>query len=300
MPNTPALTAPTLVPLDGRGLLAVSGPDRRIFLQGLISNDIGRAAPDRAIHAALLTPQGRYLHDFLIVELGETLLLDSERDRLDALRQRLAAYRLRAKVTIEALPEWRVFALIGNGAATALGLDEEAGAATAFADGIAFVDPRLAALGLRMMLPPSAIERLGAQGWPSADNLVYDGLRLRLGVPDGMRDLADGLLLENGFDELNGIDWKKGCYVGQEVTARMRYRALVRKRLTPVRIEGPIPSPGTTVLQDGVEAGEMRSAADNRGLALLRLDRLPVGGAPLLAGDAKLYPEAPIWLRPDP
>jgi folate-binding protein YgfZ len=294
-----ALTAPTLVPLDGRGLLAVSGPDRRSFLQGLISNDIGRAAADRAIHAALLTPQGRYLHDFLIVEIGETLILDSELDRLEALRQRLTAYRLRAKVQIETRPDWRVFALIGGGAAAALGLGEAAGTATGFADGVAFVDPRLPALGLRLILPPTAIETLGVRGWPSSASHVYDTLRLRLGVPDGARDLADGLLLENGFDELNGIDWKKGCYVGQEVTARMRYRALVRKRLTPVRIEGAVPSPGTILLQDGVEAGEMRSAAQDRGLALLRLDRLPAAGTPILAGDTKLYPETPAWMRPD-
>jgi folate-binding protein YgfZ len=119
-------------------------------------------------------------------------------------------------------------------------------------------------------------------------------------VPDGSRDLPveDALLLENGFDELGGVDWKKGCYVGQEVTARMKYRALVRKRLLPVRIDGPAPASGTRIMLGEAEAGEMRSSAGGLGLALLRLaavEKAAADGLPLVAGDARLVPHKPGW-----
>jgi folate-binding protein YgfZ len=119
-------------------------------------------------------------------------------------------------------------------------------------------------------------------------------------VPDGSRDLPveKALLLENGFDELNGVDWKKGCYVGQELTARMKYRALTRKRLTPVRIEGPAPQPGTAVMLDDQEAGEMRSVHGTLGLALLRLEMIEQAekdGRPLTAGEARVTPVKPAW-----
>ncbi|MGE0717933.1 MAG: folate-binding protein YgfZ, partial [Alphaproteobacteria bacterium] len=226
------------VPLESRAVLTVSGPDRRAFLQGLVSNDVERAGPGRAIHAAFLTPQGRYLHDLFIVEQGETLLLDVEAARRQDLLKRLSLYRLRSKVTLaDAAGDWRVSALIGPGAATALGLPEEAGAAAPLGDGVAFVDPRLPALGLRAILPATADAIPGFAAGSFAD---YDRLRLGLGVPDGSRDLPveKAILLETGFDELNGVDWKKGCYMGQELTARTKYRGLVRKRLMPVTIEG--------------------------------------------------------------
>ena len=164
---------------------------------------------------------------------------------------------------------------------------------------MAFVDPRLAALGVRLLLPRAALPRLAACGWPAAPIEAYERRRLALGVPEGGIDLDHALLMENGFDALNGIDWKKGCYIGQEVTARMRYRALTRRRLTPVRIDGPVPAPGTPVTLDGVEAGEMKSALDDRGLALLRLEqleRLKAAGGMLKAGEATLAVERPAWL----
>jgi folate-binding protein YgfZ len=132
---------------------------------------------------------------------------------------------------------------------------------------------------------------------------AYDALRLPLGVPDGSRDLQveKALLLENGFDELNGVDWKKGCYMGQELTARTKYRALIKKRLFPVRIEGALPDPGTPVVRDGEEVGELRSGTGDRALAMLRLDAVRGNGPPLTAGGARLLPETPPWMRlPDP
>ena len=132
-----------------------------------------------------------------------------------------------------------------------------------------------------------------------ADIADYERLRIRLGLPDGSRDMLveKSLLLECGFDELNGIDWQKGCYLGQELTARTRYRGLVKKRLLPVRVEGPLPPPGTPILLDGKEVGEVRSGVDGWALALLRLDALPAiraaGG--VVVGAARLLPEPPAW-----
>jgi folate-binding protein YgfZ len=287
------------VDLTGRALLAVGGADRRTFLQGLVSNDVNKASVERAIHAAFLTPQGRFLNEFAIVEHGERLLLETEAAQLADLLKRLGMYRLRSKVTLEPAPDWAVVALIGDAAPAAVGLRAEAGAATAFLDGVAFVDPRLAALGVRLLLPRAALPRLAVCGWAPAPVEVYERRRLALGVPEGGIDLDHALLMENGFDALNGIDWKKGCYIGQEVTARMRYRALTRRRITPVRIDGPVPAPGTPVTLDGVEAGEMKSVLDDRGLALLRLEqleRLQAAGGTLKAGEATLAVERAAWL----
>ena len=289
--------------LDDRGLLAVSGADRRAFLQGLISNDVDKVAGDRAIYAALLTPQGKYLHDFFVAELGETLYLDGEAARLDDLGRRLGLYKLRSKVTIApAGPGWAVAALIGPEALAKLQLPSEPGRARAFAGGLAYVDPRLAAAGARAIVPAEgAASALEAAGFAAAPRTDYDRLRLSLGLPDGSRDLLveKSILLENGFAELNGVDWDKGCYMRQELTARTRYRGLVKKRLMPVRIQGPAPAPGTPLLLGDKDAGEMRSASGDLGLALIRLEALEeaaASGTALTAGAARVTPIKPDWL----
>jgi folate-binding protein YgfZ len=283
--------------LPGRAVLEIAGPDRKAFLQGLVSSDARRVAPTRALHAALLTAQGRFLHEFHIAELGEAILLDAEAARLDDLAKRLKLYKLRSKVTIAARPDLAVGAAWGDSVPASFGLAAEEGAAKPEAEGVVFVDPRLAALGVRALLPRTRFAEIAcAAGCASRDEAAYDTLRVSHGVPDGSRDLPveDALLLENGFDELHGVDWKKGCYVGQELTARMKYRGLVKKRLVPVSIDGPVPAPGTPVTRDGQEAGEMRSSAGAMGLALLRLEALNATG-PLRAGDATLRPTKPAW-----
>ncbi|MBL8834980.1 MAG: folate-binding protein YgfZ [Alphaproteobacteria bacterium] len=294
------MQARTYATLDHRALLTVGGPDRAAFLQGLISNDIAKVAPDRAVYASLLTAQGRFLHDFCIVAVGDAYWLDVEAARRDDLKRRLTLYRLRAKVTIDMPNGFRVVALTGGDAVAALGLANEPGRAAPFAGGVAFVDPRLAALGLRAIVPEGAIADIERAGFAAGTPAAYDRLRYALGVPDGSRDLPveHALLLENGFDELNGVDWKKGCYVGQELTARMKYRALVKKRLTPVRVEGPTPAPGTPIVLGDAEAGEMRSAEGDLGLAMLRLDAIEDAarsGRKLAAGAATLTPQKPAW-----
>jgi folate-binding protein YgfZ len=287
--------------LDDRSILAVYGADRRIFLQGLVSNDVEKVGPRQACYAALLTAQGKYLHDFMMIELGGAVLLEAEAGRLGDLKRRLSMYRLRAKAALDERPELAVAAVFGEGARAAMGLSEEPGSARPFASGVAFVDPRLAALGVRCILPNtdlrSALEGAGLAetGFP-----VYDRLRLELGIPDGGRDLVPekSILLEAGFDELNGVDWQKGCYVGQELTARTKYRGLIKKRLMPVEIDGPAPGPGTIVTAEGREVGEMRSSRDGLGLALLRIEPV-VEGKHLKAGDTTLVPAKPGWMRLD-
>ncbi|HTW50444.1 MAG TPA: folate-binding protein [Stellaceae bacterium] len=279
------------VVLEDRGVLAISGPDRASFLQGLISNDAAKISGERAIYAALLTAQGKYLHDFMLVEHGDEIWLDGEAARLADLKRRLGRYRLRAKVTIDERPDLAVAAIYGDAAAG------EPGTAGPLEYGMVFADPRLATLGVRAILPRGeirgALEEIGAL---ESDFAEYDRLRLGLGVPDGSRDLLldKSILLEAGFDELNGVDWDKGCYIGQELTARTKYRGLIKKRLFPVRIDGPAPEPGAIITLDGQEAGEMRSSRDGAGLALLRLE---AAGGLLRAGDATIVPLPPEWMR---
>ena len=283
---------------EERGLVGVAGEDRTAFLQGLVSNDVRSVAPDRAVYAALLTPQGRYLHDFFIAAIGETLYLDCEAARRDDLRRRLSIYRLRSKVTLaDAGADFVVALLSGPELRTRFGLPDEPGAAKPWEGGVVYVDPRLAEMGARAILPRAqAGEILARAGLVPGKAADYERLRLSLGVPDGSRDLPveKAILLENGFDELHAIDWQKGCYMGQELTARTKYRGLVRKRLLPVEIEGPLPAPGTTVMAGDQEAGEMRSGVAGLGLALLRLEHLE---ATLRCGDSRLKPRRPDWLN---
>jgi tRNA-modifying protein YgfZ len=288
--------------LEDRGILAVSGPDRRLFLQGLVSNDVEKLRADRAVYAALLTAQGKYLHDFIMVEAGEAIWLDAEAARLGDLRRRLSIYRLRAKVEIAERPELAVAAVFAAGALPALGLTGEPGTARRLDGGVVLVDPRLTELGARAILPHDALRpALAALGLGEADFAAWDRHRLALGIPDGSRDLLldKSILLEAGFDELNGVDWQKGCYVGQELTARTKYRGLIKKRLFPVRIDGPAPMPGTMVTADGSDAGDMRSSRDGQGIALLRLDAVGHGRR-LMADQATLTPIEPEWMRIEP
>ena len=285
--------------LQDRAILAVSGADCRTFLQGLVSNDVERMGPEQALYAALLTAQGKYLHDFMIIEFDGALWLEAEAGRLSELKRRLSVYRLRAKTILDERPELAVAAAFGEGARAAMNLSEEPGAARPFASGVAFVDPRLAALGVRCILPRTDIRQaLEGTGLEEAGFAAYDRLRLKLGIPDGGRDLVPekSILLEAGFDELNGVDWQKGCYIGQELTARTKYRGLIRKRLMPVEIDGPAPTPGTIVTADGRDVGEMRSSRDGLGLALLRIEPV-VEGKRLKAGNATLLATKPGWMR---
>ncbi len=265
-----------LAPLPGRAVIEVSGDDRVSFLQGLVSNDVADAAPGRAVWAALLTPQGKWLADFFILSDCERLLLDCEAGQAAMLAQRLTRFRLRAKVAVQPAP-LLVYAAWGGAAPDA---------------GIVAPDPRTAGAGWRI---------LSETPLPSNGTVAdWDLHRLALGLPDGSRDMEaeKTTLLEAGFDELNGVSWTKGCYMGQELTARTKYRGLLKRRLVPVRIEGPVPAAGLPVLRAGVEAGTMRSGAPGMGMALLRLDAIASGN--LACGEAMLHPARPSWMQLEP
>ena len=289
------------IALDSRAVLTVGGEDRTDFLQGLISNDIGQVAPDTAIWAALLTPQGKYLHDFFIAEMNSLYFLDCEAQRIVDLGQRLSRFKLRSEVELGIGDSFTVFALLGENAGKLLGLTEMSGNAKPFADGIAYVDPRLGTAGARLIAPRrAAVQALRGIGFVEGAFAAYERLRLTLGLPDGSRDLVveKSTLLESNFEELHGLDWDKGCYMGQELTARTKYRGLARRRLMPINIDGPIPAPGTPILAGDIEAGEIRSAFDGIGLALLRLDRINKSeseGVDLVAGTARIIPRKPEW-----
>ena len=257
--------------LPDRAVLEVAGEDRVAFLQGLVSNDVAQAGDGRAVWAALLTPQGKYVADFFIIGDGARLLLDVERPQAAMLAQKLSRFRLRARVTVSETA-LQVCAAWGD--------PPPQGAIVA-------ADPRLPMAGWRVLSDRMVPSNATIEEW--------DSHRLALGLPDGSRDMeADKtVLLEAGFDELGGVSWTKGCYLGQELTARTKYRGLLKRRLVPVRVIGTLPEPGTHVLRDGQDVGTMRSGRDDRGLAIIRLDAL---AGRLSCGDARLEPDVPAWM----
>jgi hypothetical protein len=288
-------------PLPHRALIAVRGEDRGTFLQGLVSNDVRKVEAGLASWAAFLTAQGKFLHEFFMFTLGEAIWLECERDRRDDLISRLSKYKLRAKVTIEPVDALMVGTAWGRNVEAAFGLRASPGVITPLGAGVVYTDPRLLDVGVRWALlaenATSVLQELGLQHATPSD---YDALRFNLGLPDGSRDMEieKALLLENGFEELNGVDYKKGCYVGQELTARTHFRALIKKRLLPVTFDGPAPAPGTQLTLDGHDAGEMKSGADGEGLALVRLEQwrnAPHGA--LMAGDIEVTPHAANWMK---
>ena len=298
------MSTPSYAILTDRGLITVGGADRREFLQGLVSNDVMRAGAERAIWAAFLTPQGKYLHDFFIIEIGEALHLDCEGgDRMMDFGKRLSKYRLRSQIDLGIAPGFAVVALWGEGVAAALGLAQEPGAGRGFEGGAVYLDPRSPDAGARAILPADRVaEILAPLGFAAAAPEAYDGMRIGLGLPDGTKDLVveKTILLEANFDVLNGVDWDKGCYMGQELTARTKYRGLIKKRLMPVTIEGAAPPAGTPLMLAGKAAGEMRSSRNGEGIALIRLDRIGDAGpeVTLEADGAAVTIRQPGWLAP--
>ena len=285
-----------------RSVIAVSGEDRQEFLQGLISNDTKRIGEAHAIFAALLTPQGKFAYDLLLVGEGGRYLIDAEQTRRADLLKRLKMFKLRSKVALEDLDaDFIVVNLFGGDSLARLGLGTEAGTAKALGGGVVFVDPRLPELGARAFLPRSSYaQTLAELGVSEAPAGTFAKLRFELGVPEGSQDLIPdkSILLESGFDELHGVDWQKGCYMGQELTARTKYRGLVRKRLLPVTIEGADPVAGTPILLDGKEIGEIRHAEAGFGLALIRLEHLDViSGKVIEADGARITISVPAWVK---
>ncbi len=264
--------------LEDRAVLAVTGPDARSFLQGLITNDVERLAPGTGIYAALLTPQGKILFAFFLVEGDGAVLIDCLAAARDALLKRLSMYKLRAKVALESRDQLAVLA-------------EWDGAEAKYA--IAYPDPRIPALGKR------AIVSKGEMHAGLAGAAVYHAHRLALGVPEATDFGSDRMFaLDADLDELHAVDFTKGCYVGQELTARMKHRGTARKRLLAISADA-LPAPDTAVRAGEKDIGEIAATYGRRGFALIRLDRLDEAqGAPVSAGSSVIELIKPAWLFP--
>jgi len=260
--------------LDDRAVVEIAGPDAAKFLHNLVTNEILKLRPGEARFGALLTPQGKIIADFLAFAQGEgdtrSFLLDCPKALIDDLVRRLGMYKLRAEVKVARRDDL----------ATYVFLDAERPQVEAAA---LAPDPRARALGWRALAPLGSIEASGAR----AD---YDARRVEAGVPQGGVDFAygDAFPHEANMDLLAGVDFGKGCYVGQEVVARMKHRGLARKRVARYRAQGPAPAPGAAIVAGEKEIGVVGSNSADSGLALIRLDRLEealaAGAAPQAAG----------------
>ncbi|MDH3667226.1 MAG: folate-binding protein [Paracoccaceae bacterium] len=260
---------------DRRSVLRMMGTDARAVLQNVVTNDVDEVRPGQAVYAALLTPQGKFLFDFmLIAAAGGAILIDVASDRAEALAQRLKMYCLRRDARLEGASGFGVGLILGA-ASPGPGMIED----------IVVIDPRDPALGWRVYSedPAAALAALGIE---PADRADYDALRVAHMVPETGIELVpdETYILEAGFAALNGVDFRKGCYVGQEVTARMHHKTELKKRLVRVRVEGTAP-PGTPITAQGRPAGTLFTQADGQALAHLRLDRAK---GPLEAGDARV------------
>jgi folate-binding protein YgfZ len=280
--------------LPDRGVVKVAGDDARNFLHGLFSADILKLTPGEARFGALLSPQGKILADFIVVEApaqdGGGFFLDAPRALANPLVAKLNVYKLRSRVIVEDLSDVLgvLAAWDGNGKSTF---------------GLAYADPRLPALGLRVMLPAHrAAEAAAGLGATLVDASTYDAHRIALGIPRGGVDFSygDAFPHETDMDQLGGVDFAKGCYVGQEVVSRMEHRGIARTRAMTVRYDGAAPQAGVAVMAGERQVGTMGSAAAGHGLALLRLDRVAdalAHGEPLLAGGVAIRPIKPDWAR---
>lgn len=276
--STPSLPSSCLLPQ--RGIITIAGDDRVTFLQGLVSNDVRKATAQQAVYAAMLTPQGKFLYEMFIIATSDSLWLDIEAAHAEALIARLNKYKLRSAVTITNVSADYGMIADFSGASAAIGTTS-------------FPDPRLPTLGWRMIAPRALLPAENNTGF-----ILYDRLRLSLGIADGSRDLImnDTILLEGNFDYNHGIDFTKGCYMGQELTARTHYRGLIKKRLFPIHSNAETCPPSGTILTDnGQEIGTMRSSQGNLGLALIKTNTVTAGA--MIIGDNKsLMPQMPAWI----
>lgn len=252
------------VHLIDRGVIRVSGEDARDFLQNLVTNDLDAVTPERAGYGALLTPQGKIIGDFLIVALPESdgggFLLDAPLLQTADLMKRLKLYKLRAKVALDDLTE--VSAVIAS----------RDGSPLPHGAGVVYDDPRLPALGQRAMTDRDGVEEIAGD-----DAEVWHARRISLGIPDGGRDFAygDAFPHEALLDQLGGVSFKKGCYIGQEVVSRMQHRGTARTRIVPIAFtDGLVPEAGIEATAGSKTLGRIGSCANGRGLAMLRLDRV--------------------------
>lgn len=283
----------TFAPLASRGLIRISGPDASHFLQNLVTCDVEKIDDSKAGFGALLTPQGKILFDFMIFKSGDGYVLDTPRDTLGDLSKRLTFYRLRSKVEIEPLSDDQgIVAVWGGEALPDL-------------PGTSFGDPRLEALGTRHAGPVAdivaALEEAGAT---RSDENGYTAHRISLAVPEGLTDYAysDVFPHDADMDQLGGVSFTKGCYVGQEVVARMQHRSTARKRMILVTSASPLPEKGAPIIVDDKSVGTLGSTSSSDGthvgIALVRLDKAGAArdkGSDFTCGDAQVTLTLPEW-----
>jgi folate-binding protein YgfZ len=262
--------------LEDRAVIAIAGAEARPFLQGLITNDVEQLDSGKGLYAALLTPQGKILFDFFLVEGDGAILIDCSASSRDALVKRLSLYKLRSKVLIEIRNQLAVLALWQEAAAR---------------QAICYPDPRLSDLGQR------AIIAKGEMVHDLLSSKEYHQHRLALGVPESEDFGSDRMFaLDADLDELHAIDFNKGCYVGQELTARMKHRGTARKRLLPVEF-APSETREPSITMGGKEIGEITSDYGRRGFAQVRLDRLSEAGSAVPhVGEQAVKLIKPSWL----
>jgi hypothetical protein len=284
--------------LPDRGVVKVAGDGARNFLHGLVTADVSQLRPGAARFCALLTPQGKIVADFFLVEApdaeGGGFFLDVPAALIAALIGKLNLYKLRAKVMNEDLSDALGVLAVWNGTLAAA-------ADVTTKTGLHFTDPRLPSLGFRILIPrhraADAARELGAALVGESE---YETHRIALGVPQGISDFkyGDAFPHETDMDQLGGVDFAKGCYIGQEVVSRMEHRGTARTRAVPVRYDGAAPEGGVPITAGGRAVGTMGSAAGGRGVAMLRLDRVAEAmaeGVPLTAAGVPVEPVKPDW-----
>ena len=267
-----------------RGLVCVSGPDAATLLDGLLTHNVAGAGPDACVYTAMLTPQGKFLFElFILAPEAGTYWIDVSDPASFA--KRLSLYRLRSKVTIEDKSEAYVVGAVWHPEALP-------------PNAVQYPDPRHSELPQRFIAPCADL----ALGDEAAAFAAYEQARLGLGVPDLAADLVveKDFILEGLMDEMGGVDFHKGCYVGQEMTSRMKRRTTVKTKLCRVRFDGAAPAFETPILADGWEVGRMRTGGSGQGLALIRFDRAQKAiseGQILRAGDQAIRLDPPSWME---
>jgi folate-binding protein YgfZ len=286
------MTETKIALLPDRGVVTVTGPDAGKLLQGIITNDMSAAEQNGALYAGLLSPQGKILFDFFVVRSPEGYCLETARAKTAELTERLKMYKLRADVEIiDAAADFTVAAIWGD----EISRPRNEGPAP-----LRFADPRLPQMGFRELATLRSDWALGDEDADSATQEEYHAHRIGLGVPEGGKDFAfgDAFPHEALFDQLHGVSFEKGCYVGQEVVSRMQNRGTARRRIVPVVAEAALPANGTPISAGGVEIGTLGTTAGSRGLAAVRLDRaaeFSSKGEKLFAGDVPVAIELPSW-----
>lgn len=270
--------------LMARGCVRISGPDAKKFLQDIVTNNVERAVGGNAVHAALLTPQGKILFDFFLLDRGDHFLIECAKETTEELIKRLTFYKLRADVQLEDVSdEHKVWAAWD-------------GTLEAGDDAIIYADPRLPAMGMRIIAPPDADISRNCESASEAD---YDAHRIALGIPESGKDypLGDTFPHEADYDQLGSVDFKKGCYVGQEVVGRMHHRGKARKRIVPVRGVATLKA-GSEITAGDAVIGVVGSVSGEKGLGMVRLDRAEKAlqeGRPLTAGGVEIEFLQPDW-----